>query len=241
MNNLSKTRPKLKGKLSRVKVKPTLLVDGAESVYGYGSPELRIEAIEPWLCRTIIAAKHYSKRWVNNGYIHLGVYHHRRLVGVMQWGYALVPNSGRRVVKGTGNKEYLELNRLWLHDQMPKNSESRAISYALKYIKKAYPQIKWVQSFADERLGGAGIVYQACSFDYIGCHDSIFYELEGEWYHTIAISRKGGKRGEYLQANRERATKHKFKQFRYIKFLHKRERKNLNKEIFQVLPYPKPS
>lgn len=80
----------MKGKLSRIEVKPKLLIDNENKIYGYGSPELRVEVIEAWLCRSIIAAKHYSKRWVNNGYVHLGIYHHRKLVGVMH----LFPTRG---------------------------------------------------------------------------------------------------------------------------------------------------
>jgi len=68
---------------------------------------------------------------VNNSYLHLGIFDGRELVGVMQWGYAMNPSSGARVVTGTSNREYMELNRLWVHDRMPRNTESRAISYSL--------------------------------------------------------------------------------------------------------------
>lgn len=154
-------------KQSRILTPPQLIEYDGEIV-GYGSPELRVETISCWLARTVICAKHYSKRIVNNSYLHLGVFSGRELVGVMQWGYALNPNSGARVVTGTGNREYMELNRLWLHDNMPRNSESRAISYALKAIKQLYPSVQWVQSFADERCGRFGVVYQASNFDYVG-------------------------------------------------------------------------
>lgn len=231
----------IKTKTSKI-ITPPKTIKYGDTVVGYGSDELRVETIPCWLARVIIANKHYSKRFVNNSYLHLGVFSGRDLVGVMQWGYALNPNSGSRVVEGTGNREYMELNRLWLHDCMPRNSESRAISYALKAIKLLYPSVMWVQSFADERCGRFGVVYQASNFDYIGCHYSTFWELDGEWYHEIArnaISR-GGKRGEYLRANIGRATAHRFKQFRYIRFLNKRARKRLNAKLFTVQPYPKP-
>ncbi|EFE23078.1 hypothetical protein EDWATA_01912 [Edwardsiella tarda ATCC 23685] len=96
---------------------------------------------------------------------------------------------------------------------MPRNSESRAISYVLKAIKLLYPSVMWVQSFADERYRWFGIVYQASNFDYIGYHYLIFWELDGEWYHEIARNAisLGGKHGEYLRANIGRATAHRFK------------------------------
>ena len=53
---------------------------------------------------------------------------------------------------------------MWLSDDAPRNSESRAISYAVKYIRKACPSVVWIQSFADERCGGLGVVYQAANF-----------------------------------------------------------------------------
>ena len=74
----------------------------------------------------------------------------------------------------TLEKEYLELNRMWISDDCKQYAESQAISYSIKYIKKKLKTIKWIQSFADERCGGFGIVYQACSFDYYGEHNSIF-------------------------------------------------------------------
>ncbi|MCW2480473.1 protein mom [Candidatus Symbiopectobacterium sp. NZEC135] len=225
---------------SRILKKPEIITHKGV-VVGYGSPELRVETIPCWLARVIVTSRHYSGRFVNNSYLHLGVFSERELVGVMQWGYALNPNSGARVVSGTGNRQYMELNRLWLHDKMPKNSESRAISYALKVIKQLFPDVQWVQSFADERCGKLGVVYQASNFDYVGFHESTFYELDGEWYHSIAMNAiaRGGERGRYLREHRARAATHRFKQFRYIKFLHKNAKKRLNTKLFKVQPYPK--
>ena len=52
---------------------------------------------------------------------------------------------------------------MWLDDKAKRNSESMAVSYSFKYLRGKFPKVKWVQSFADERCGGFGIVYQACS------------------------------------------------------------------------------
>jgi len=229
-------------KVSRAQGKPEPIVYGGEAV-GYGCSDLHVATIPVWLARLVICNFHYSKRIVNNSYLHLGIFNGRDLVGVMQWGYAMNPASGCKVVHDTGNKEYMELNRLWVHDCMPKNTESRSISYALNTIKLLYPAVQWVQTFADERCGRFGVVYQASNFDYIGSHQSTFYELDGEWYHKIALTsnqKKGGVRGLHLQANKHRAKAHKFTQFRYIKFLNKRAKKRLNTKLFKVQAYPKP-
>ena len=136
-------------------------------------------------------------------------------------GYALNPARAGKVVEGTVQGQYMELNRMWLSDDAPRNSESRAISYALKYIRRACPSVAWVQSYADERCQGLGVVYQACSFLYLGFHESPFYELDGEVYHKLLVTAhlKSGKRGAYLRANLERAKLHKLRQFRYVRFL----------------------
>ncbi|WP_149570762.1 protein mom [Serratia marcescens] len=228
--------------VSRACGKPAPIVYAGETV-GYGCDDLHVATIPVWLARLVISHFHYSKRVVNNSYLHLGIFDGRELVGVMQWGYAMNPSSGARVVTGTGNREYMELNRLWVHDRMPRNTESRAISYALKTIKLLYPAVDWVQTFADERCGRFGVVYQASNFDYVGSHQTTFYELDGEWYHKIAMTTKGrkaGARGNFLQENAHRAIAHTFNQFRYIRFLNKRARRRLNTKLFSPKPYPKP-
>ena len=226
-------------KTMRVEVSPADIMYGGKIV-GYGSPELHVEVIPAWLARLIIRNYHYSGTVVNNSYLYVGVFSHRELVGVMQWGYALQPASGKNVVEGTGNRDYMELNRLWVHDKMPRNTESRTMSYAIKLIKRLHPQVQWLQSFADSRCGRAGVTYQACNFKYIGSHLAMFYELDGQWYHKIAMSRtkRAGLRGAFLQANVKRARVHSFPQYRYIYFINKKAERRLNKR-FTVQPYPK--
>ena len=221
---------------------PRHFIYEGKTVVGYGCDELYVALISCWLARAIVVSKHYSRRFVNNSYLHLGVYCGRELVGVLQFGYALNPNSGARVVAGTKNREYMELNRMWVHDSQPRNTESRIISYSLRLIRRLYPGVQWVQSFADERCGRAGVVYQSANFEYIGGHKSRFYELDGEMYHEICMNtvKRGGKRGDYLRANAGRAVEHEFRQYRYIYFLDRRARGRLNDRLFKVQPFPKP-
>ena len=62
--------------------------------------------------RAIIIAHHYSHRVVNNSYLHLGVFREGALEGVLQWGYALCPARAGKVVEGTVQGQYMELNRM---------------------------------------------------------------------------------------------------------------------------------
>lgn len=60
----------------------------------------------------------------------------------------------------------IELNRLWVHDDMPRNTESWFVSRALALLP---PRI--VLSYADTAAGHAGYVYRAANFYYAGWTD----------------------------------------------------------------------
>lgn len=202
-------------------------------------PYFYIKEIERDLANDLIVKNHYSKKFYSASYIHLGVFVSDNIAGVLQFGYAMNPASQEGVVSGTGIDEYLELNRMWLSDKLPRNCESAAISFSIKYIKRKYPKIQWIQSFADERCGKFGIVYQAANFHYIGEHTSIFWELDGVWYHNILATAKRGKQGNagnYLRANINKATPHELRQFRYIYFIKRGAKKRLK---LKIQPYPK--
>jgi hypothetical protein len=47
-------------------------------------------------------------------------------------------------------RDVFELNRLWLHDGMPKNSESRFVGWCLRELRKLYPKLILV-SYADTK------------------------------------------------------------------------------------------
>jgi len=203
---------------------------GTKKIIGYGKNDWFVKEIDKKLSKKLIIENHYSKKVCNDAttHIHLGVFIENELLGVLQYGYAMNPQSMGGVVKGTKLNEYKELNRMWLDDKAPRNSESKAISYSIKYIKARYPSVKWIQSFADERCGGLGIVYQASNFKYFGSHTSIFWEFENETFHNSLITNNNRSKKKELESRGfyENAIKQELRQFRYIFFLDKREIKN---------------
>ena len=211
---------------------------GESQCIGFGTDDFYIKEIDRKLANEMVVKNHYSKKFYSATYIHLGLFYLGELKGVLQYGYAMNPASCGSVVKGTKQKEYLELNRMWIDDDAGLYPESKGISYSIKYIKKKYPKIKWIQSFADERCGGFGIVYQACSFSYFGEHKTIFWDLFGETYHNSLMSRNPelSKSARFIQSNKDKATSKELRQFRYIKFIDKREKKNC---LLKEKPYPK--
>jgi len=214
---------------------------GQAECIGFGSQLFFVREIDRNTANEMIVKNHYSGKFYNATYIHLGVFYNSQLVGVLQYGYAMNPASQASVVADTKIDEYLELNRMWLSDEIPiQYAESQAISFSIKYIKRKFPKIKWIQSFADERCGGFGIVYQACSFLYYGEHTSKFWELDGHTYHnSIMTSEKAGPIGYKLlnlAENKDRVIKHELRQFRYIKFI---DRRYIKKCLLKEQPYPK--
>jgi len=212
---------------------------GEADCIGFGNDEFYIKEIERKICVKIIKENHYSKKVVNSSFIHLGVFEKNKLKGVLQFGYLFNPTYHSKIIEFSKPEDAMELNRMWLSDEINiKYPESRAISFSIKYIKRKYPKIKWIQSFADERCGGFGIVYQACSFSYYGEHIGEFYELDGEIYHSIQTRRKdnNSKLTLYLRNNKDKLKKLSLRQFRYIKFLNQREKK---KCLLKEMPYPK--
>lgn len=224
----------------RTEGEKSYIVNDAGIVVGFGDAAYHVKEIPSKLARDTIRAKHYSKTIVNNSYVNLGVFWRGDFVGCLQFGYAMNPNSGRRVVAGTENRQYLELNRMWVTDAVPGNGESMAIAYAIRFVRARYPGVQWIQSFADERCGRWGVVYQAANFQYLGFHLTDFWLIDGEWYHDLLVTahKKGGGCGHFLRENLHRAERRRFRQFRYIRFLDRSARKRLLKPI--VAAYPKP-
>ncbi|XPV77704.1 MAG: hypothetical protein ACNI27_07235 [Desulfovibrio sp.] len=214
-------------------------IEGNKAVAGFGSADFYVALMPAREAREVVMKHHYSHRIVNNSFLHLGVWYKQNFCGVLQFGYALNVAAVGNIVEGSKQGDYLELNRMWLSDVAPRNSESMAISYAFKFIKRAIPSIAWVQSFADERCGCLGVVYQAANFLYAGSHKTNFYYLDGEYYHPMLLTahKKCGQRGRVLKDNIDRALKLNYRQYRYIYFVKKSWRKKLKLKVQQ---YPKP-
>lgn len=113
---------------------------------------------------TVIKACHYSGKVVPNSQLHFGVFAGDKCGGAMQFGPSMRKDLIAPLVSGTGWNGFIELNRMAFADWLPRNSESRAISVAMRMIRKSYPQLEWVVSFADGTQCGDGTIYRASGF-----------------------------------------------------------------------------
>lgn len=138
----------------------------------------------------IVKKLHYSGKVVNNSQIHLGAFLDDKCGGVMQFGPSLDKRKLLGLVKGTLWNEFIELNRMAFADWLPRNSESRCIGYAMRWIRKTYPWIKWVVSFADATQCGDGTIYRASGFVLTGIkkNDQIWEAPTVEIFNDTSIS-----------------------------------------------------
>lgn len=112
----------------------------------------------------IVKSCHYSGKVVPNSQLHFGVFLNGKCGGAMQFGPSMRKDLIAPLVANTKWNGFIELNRMAFADWLPRNSESRAISVALRLIRKAYPHIEWVVSFADGTQCGDGTIYRASGF-----------------------------------------------------------------------------
>jgi hypothetical protein len=116
----------------------------------------------------VVRRVHYSGKVVNNSQFHIGVFHHGKLEGAMQFGPSLDKRKLQGVVEGTPWNGFIELNRMAFSEALPRNSESRALGIALKMLRKHAPHLQWVVSFADATQCGDGTIYRAAGFALTG-------------------------------------------------------------------------
>ena len=160
----------------------------------------------------IIKALHYSGKVVNNSQLHLGVFFNGRCGGAMQFGPSLDKRKIVGLVEGTLWNEFLELNRLAFADWLPRNGESRAIAYAIRFIKKTYPWMKWIISFADGTQCGDGTIYRASGFYLTGLkvNTQVWAAPDGSAHSRTALTENhspGSKARAQATISRTTATK----------------------------------
>jgi hypothetical protein len=84
--------------------------------------------------------------------------------GAIQFGDPIDKRKLIGLVQDTGWRDFLELNRLAFADWLPRNGESRCLGFAMRWLKKTYPWLKWIVSFADATRCGDGAIYRASGF-----------------------------------------------------------------------------
>ena len=129
--------------------------------------DIQVRPISSQDAARIIKSLHYSGRVSPLAVLHFGVFLNGRCGGALQYGHSMKKREMMPLVSGTQWNGFLELNRAALAEWLPRNSESRALSVTLRMIKKHYPHIEWIVSFADATQCGDGTIYRASGFELV--------------------------------------------------------------------------
>lgn len=153
--------------------------------------DLVVEISDRQEIKNFVEANHYSKsiNGVKSSYC-FSIKHNNELVGAIIYGQMSTTAWKKFADK---ESEVIELRRLVLIDDCPRNSESRVIGKSLKWIKKNDLTLKVVVSYADPNYGHTGVIYRASNFKLVGMSgkDSGFKDIEtGKLYHSRALRTK---------------------------------------------------
>ena len=213
-----------------------------------------------------IQSLHYSKIMPKLTKHFLGCYLENELVGVLTLGWGTQPKATiAKLFDGLDTKDYYEIGKMCMKEEMPRNSESQMISAVVKWMKDNCPEKQFLYTWADGIMGKPGYVYQAANFLYGGfIWTQIYISDKGEKIHprsskklceeNVKFKLKKepdffvGKKGERIYWLTQDFLDHKGiskihgKQFRYILPLNKKARKLLKKSNVEWnLNYPKES
>lgn len=152
--------------------------------------EIIVKSISSQDAARIVKSCHYSGKVVHNSQLHFGVFLNGKCGGAMQFGPSLDKRKIQGLVSGTGWNSFIELNRMAFADWLPRNSESRAIAVAMRLIRKSYPHIEWVVSFADGTQCGDGTIYRASGFILTGIKENnqIWEAPGGEKFSRMSLT-----------------------------------------------------
>lgn len=120
--------------------------------------------VDKTLAGEIVERYHYLHRRPPNSYSY-GLFIENSVEGVVIFGIPASRHMQQSVCPDDPDL-VIELNRLWVDDKQPRNTESFFVSRALKMLP---PRI--VVSYADTEQGHVGTIYRALNFNYAGWTD----------------------------------------------------------------------
>lgn len=164
--------------------------------------DIYVRTIPARIANEFVREHHYSGKVVPNSQLHFGAFLNGRLHGVMQFGPSMDKRKIQGLVADTAWNDFIELNRMAFDETLPKNSESRCISVAMRILKKQAPNIKWVVSFADATQCGDGTIYRASGFilTKVSKNSQILTNEKGEVYANMTYSK-----GKHILNNKGKA------------------------------------
>jgi hypothetical protein len=198
---------------------------------------IQVQPVPFTIAKSLLLHHHYLHSMPGGTWFTFGVFLNTRLLGVMTLGSG--PFLAYQLVDGAKPDDCIVLSRLWLSDELPRNSESRALGIVLRALRRE-TQLKFVVAYSDPAAGHLGTIYQASNWLYCGLSTAMpSLDLgDGVPRHSRTIGQVFGSHSmKHLEANGVKAklvpqeAKH-----RYVYLLDPAWRGRL---MVSVLPYPK--
>ena len=210
---------------------------GAGSTPSAALHSLRVMPIPILLAKRLLEREHYLHSLPGGTMLSFGVFAGTRLMGALTFGAG--PSLVYRLVEGADPGDCVTLTRLWLSDELPGNSESRAIGIVLRSLRR-HTNLKFVVSYADPSQGHLGTIYQASGWLYTGLSEAMsLYDLgDGVARHSRSVGHVYGTHSVRHFVKHGMAVKlvPQVAKHRYIYFVDRAWRPRLK---VLVLPYPK--
>lgn len=140
----------------------------------------------------------FLKRWHYSDYVNIQAKHTfclfregnfgiPEMVGVCVYTRPAGPTAGQSYYPEAPDK-VLELRRLCLIDETPKNAESYFVSRSIKWLKQN-TDWEFILSYADMEQGHSGVIYRASNFEYQGLTGvGKTLEVDGKKFHIRTLS-----------------------------------------------------
>lgn len=207
---------------------------------------MEVKPIDKQVAIDLITDNHYCKGKMPRITKHyLGVFDGDDLVGAITLGYGTQPKGTQRKI-GIDGYNYLEIGRMCLIPEAPKNSSSQMLS-ALHKWAKANTDLDYIYTMADGGQGKVGYSYQAANYKYLGSYDTFIIvddQLNPHHPKSEPVKRfRTGKKGSFwpIKEMMDEAgwSQWKVKMFRYLMPLTKRAK--YHSKTLTTYPNPKDS
>lgn len=205
---------------------------------GQDFTDLTVGPVPTEAAKKMMIENHYAHKW-NTGFgvENIGVFRGGILLGAASFGHAMNPGAWGSVAD-IDPARCLELNRLWIDDELGRNTETWLMSRSWGALREKGYQL--VQSFADGRLG-VGTIYQAANFSYHGYHETLFHRgRDGVVWHDTPFSNAARAlamlKRNLLHARGHIAETFTVRTYRYLYPLSKYARRKIK---LPHMPYPK--
>jgi hypothetical protein len=210
---------------------------GAGSSPSAALQDIHVEPVPLRVAKAIVEENHYLHSLPGGTKLTFGAFVGNRLLGAVALGGG--PYNAPSLVTGATSDDCLALTRLWLCDELPKNSESRVIGIILRSLRK-HTSTKFLLSYADPSRGHIGSIYQAAGWLCTGLSEGtpLLDFGDGHARHSRSVAHIYGSHSlRHFAAHGidvklvPQAAKH-----RYVYFL---DRSWQSRLLVPILPYPK--